>query len=145
KVVTAHEARINFHGWIGEGYLIIDFETGAGAYMIAGGKNGGVLITLDSNALHRMYLEGLGAEPYEFSPQSRDTICRFCCALESTAWVVIYGHLASVIDAYQIQKSVTSEPWVIVTESVKVIFNTRSFVERLSEKNEECLPGCREN
>ncbi|MCJ8503177.1 hypothetical protein, partial [Desulfatitalea alkaliphila] len=45
KVVTAHEARINFHGWIGEGYTVIDPNTGAGAYMIAGGSNGGVLIS----------------------------------------------------------------------------------------------------
>ncbi|MCJ8503199.1 hypothetical protein, partial [Desulfatitalea alkaliphila] len=44
KVVTAHEARINFHGWIGEGYMVIDPNTGAGAYMIAGGSNGGFII-----------------------------------------------------------------------------------------------------
>lgn len=41
KVVTANEQRINFNGWVGEGYIIIDPETGAGAYKIAGGENGG--------------------------------------------------------------------------------------------------------
>ena len=44
KIVTTHEARINFHGWIGEGYIILDPNTGAGAYMIAGGGNGGETI-----------------------------------------------------------------------------------------------------
>ncbi len=40
KIATAHEARINFNGWIGEGYTLIDPNTGAGAYMISGGGNG---------------------------------------------------------------------------------------------------------
>ncbi|MFT5592097.1 MAG: hypothetical protein ACI8SR_000454 [Oceanicoccus sp.] len=43
KVVTTHEQSINFNGWIGEGYIIIDPTTGAGAYKIAGGGNGGAL------------------------------------------------------------------------------------------------------
>ena len=47
KVVTTHEQRLNFNGWIGEGYIILDPETGAGAYKIAGGGNGGVLKFLD--------------------------------------------------------------------------------------------------
>lgn len=41
KQATAHEARINFHGWIGEGYVLVDLKTGAGAFMISGGGNGG--------------------------------------------------------------------------------------------------------
>lgn len=40
KIATAHEARINFNGWIGEGYILMDPNTGAGAYMISGGGNG---------------------------------------------------------------------------------------------------------
>jgi hypothetical protein len=44
KVVTAHEARINFNGWVGEGYTVIDPTTGAGGYLIAGGGNGGLLM-----------------------------------------------------------------------------------------------------
>jgi hypothetical protein len=53
NVVTAHEQRINFNGWVGEGYTIIDPTTGAGAYKIAGGGNGGVLTGLAS------FLDGL--------------------------------------------------------------------------------------
>ena len=45
-VVTAHEQSINFNGWIGEGYIILDPTTGAGAYKIAGGGNGGFLDAL---------------------------------------------------------------------------------------------------
>ena len=40
KIITTHQYQINFHGWIGEGYIIIDPTTGAGAYKIAGGGNG---------------------------------------------------------------------------------------------------------
>lgn len=43
KIATAHEARLTYYGWVGEGYLLIDPNTGAGAYMISGGTNGGFL------------------------------------------------------------------------------------------------------
>jgi hypothetical protein len=36
-----HEQRINFNGWIGEGYSVIDPKTGAGGYLLCGGANGG--------------------------------------------------------------------------------------------------------
>ena len=40
NVATAHEAQLVYHGWVGSGYLLIDPETGAGAYKISGGFNG---------------------------------------------------------------------------------------------------------
>jgi len=51
KVVTTHTAKINFNGWIGEGYIMIDPKTGAGAYMIAGGGNGGAVFGLIATVL----------------------------------------------------------------------------------------------
>lgn len=41
KVVTVSKTNINFNGWVGCGYIIIDPDTGAGAYKISGGTNGG--------------------------------------------------------------------------------------------------------
>lgn len=46
QIATAHEAQLNYFGWVGSGYLLIDPETGAGAYKIAGGSNGGVLVAV---------------------------------------------------------------------------------------------------
>ena len=43
NIVTAHQYQINFNGWIGEGYIILDPDTGSGAYKIGGGENGGLL------------------------------------------------------------------------------------------------------
>lgn len=43
KEVTVSKTNINFNGWNGCGYIIIDPVTGAGAYMISGGMNGGLL------------------------------------------------------------------------------------------------------
>ena len=40
KEVTVHQASINYAGFLGSGYIIIDPETGAGAYKISGGANG---------------------------------------------------------------------------------------------------------
>ncbi|MFL0798418.1 MAG: chloride channel protein [Cellvibrionaceae bacterium] len=44
KTATAHEAQITFGNWVGSGYLLIDEQTGAGAYKIAGGSNGAYLM-----------------------------------------------------------------------------------------------------
>ncbi|MFL0798416.1 MAG: hypothetical protein K6L73_13115 [Cellvibrionaceae bacterium] len=46
KTATAHEAQIIFNNWVGSGYILLDESTGAGAYKIAGGSNGGVLIVV---------------------------------------------------------------------------------------------------
>jgi len=44
KEVTLHQSPITQSGWTGSGYIITDPGTGAGAYKIAGGANGGTLI-----------------------------------------------------------------------------------------------------
>ncbi|MDH4164551.1 MAG: hypothetical protein OEW15_17955 [Nitrospirota bacterium] len=41
KQVTVSKSNINFNGWTGCGYIIIDPESGGGAYMISGSVNGG--------------------------------------------------------------------------------------------------------
>ncbi len=41
KEVIVHTDRISVPGWTGEGYIILDPATGAGAYKITGGGNGG--------------------------------------------------------------------------------------------------------
>lgn len=64
KVVTTHQYQLDFHGWIGEGYIIEDPETGSGAYKIAGGGNGNFLEILSSFASEIFVLSlgvGLGA------------------------------------------------------------------------------------
>ena len=43
KEVSFHEKAISAHGWSGQGYIIVDPETGAGAYLIEGKGNGGWL------------------------------------------------------------------------------------------------------
>lgn len=44
KRVTVHEGPITAFGWSGSGYIIIDPETGSGAYKISGGENGSHLL-----------------------------------------------------------------------------------------------------
>ena len=43
KEVSFHENAINAHGWSGQGYIIVDPETSAGAYLIEGKGSGGYL------------------------------------------------------------------------------------------------------
>jgi len=46
KEVTVQQREIDFQGRMVAGYLIIDPETGAGAYMISGGSNGAYILLL---------------------------------------------------------------------------------------------------
>ena len=50
KVVTTSEKSITFNGWKGSGYIILDPNTGSGAYMISGGLNGGFLDTVNEHS-----------------------------------------------------------------------------------------------
>ena len=43
KEVTAHERPVNFFGSQSSGYIVLDPYSGAGAYLIEGGENGGYL------------------------------------------------------------------------------------------------------
>ena len=54
KIVTIPAEDMTIGSWSGTGYMVIDPETGAGAYMISGGLNGGSLSAL-------LTLEGLCA------------------------------------------------------------------------------------
>jgi hypothetical protein len=51
KQVTVHEAKVDISGWQGAGYIIADPETGAAAYKIGSGENGGFLPWLSGAAL----------------------------------------------------------------------------------------------
>jgi hypothetical protein len=46
KEVTVHEKAISAYGFSGVGYIIVDPDTGAGAYLIEGGGNGAFLMGL---------------------------------------------------------------------------------------------------
>lgn len=48
RTVTVHEKTIHYKGWKGSGYIIIDPQTGSGAYLIDGGANGGFTSIQDS-------------------------------------------------------------------------------------------------
>jgi hypothetical protein len=40
REVTVHQSNINAFGFVGAGYIILDADTGAGAYKVSGGANG---------------------------------------------------------------------------------------------------------
>ncbi|WP_152411755.1 hypothetical protein [Moraxella macacae] len=60
KVVTIHASAITHLKWHGTGYIITDTATGAGAYMISGGFNGGDIEGI--NLLSTNFLNFLGYE-----------------------------------------------------------------------------------
>jgi transglutaminase-like putative cysteine protease len=46
KIVTVSKANINYMGWSGCGYTIINPETGAGAYMMSDGSSGAIIFLI---------------------------------------------------------------------------------------------------
>lgn len=44
KIATAHEKPVSFLGGTNVGYILTDPETGSGAYLISGGRNGALLL-----------------------------------------------------------------------------------------------------
>ena len=56
KEVTVHQAPITQSGWTGSGYIITDLGTGAGAYKISGGANGGWLTMLAEASASVLFL-----------------------------------------------------------------------------------------
>jgi len=60
KEVTVHEKSISAHGFTGYGYIITDPETGAGAYLIEGKGNGGILLAFIAGTLPILILYFLG-------------------------------------------------------------------------------------
>ena len=48
KEITIPEQNVNIDGWIGTGYIALNPENGTGAYMIAGGLNGGFIDYIDA-------------------------------------------------------------------------------------------------
>jgi transglutaminase-like putative cysteine protease len=68
KEVTISKTNIDFHGWVGCGYIITDPKTGAGAYMISGGTNGSILILIllfPFMLISLLSASEAAAEPYE--------------------------------------------------------------------------------
>jgi transglutaminase-like putative cysteine protease len=51
RTVVAHTDPVSVPGWTGAGYVILDPDTGAGAYKIAGGQNGGFLKWVDDHSV----------------------------------------------------------------------------------------------
>jgi hypothetical protein len=61
KIATVHQAPITHHGWTGEGYIILDPETGAGAYKLSGGADGGAVGLAIGHAVALMTLLALAS------------------------------------------------------------------------------------
>lgn len=62
KEVIFHEKAISAHGWTGHGYIMVDPNTGAGAYIIEGRGNGGNL-GIEFAALAGLTVIGLFGSP----------------------------------------------------------------------------------
>jgi hypothetical protein len=93
KEVAVHQAPITQSGWTGSGYIITDPATGAGAYKISGGANGGVMIA-------KGLLTGLGIAMFFAGPAAIAAIAPFLLLLLMivTIFVAAYSTLLNASD-----------------------------------------------
>lgn len=92
RIVTAHERNISVKGWSGTGYIVLDPESGVGAYMIGGGADGGMINFFGENQNLIVLLLGMVAIasvslPFLFLPVLLITIF-------SAFMITMYNNLA---------------------------------------------------
>jgi hypothetical protein len=55
KVVTVSASKITYNGWTGSGYILLDQQTGAGAYLIGGGMDGAIMTSISNSINNDSY------------------------------------------------------------------------------------------
>jgi hypothetical protein len=112
REVMVHEKDIGVNGWTGSGYTILDPDTGAGAYKIAGGANGADMATTLLGGASG-YLDGLSRfKDNWFNAGNAAKYARI-----STLLTVI----AAIINVV----SIVSDPKLSVTQKiVQIVINT---------------------
>jgi len=97
KEVTAHEDTINFHGRPSAGYMVIDPETGAGGYLIAGGENGGFLDFLSEFSTWYAFAFSIKAELVA-SPSDANKVAIRAIASTVTNFLSLIGLSIDIFD-----------------------------------------------
>ena len=101
KEVTVHEKSINKHGWKGFGYIVIDPETGTGAYIIEGNGNGGNLL-FDESGLKVMRFFSIDAPPTSTDPT-------FLHATYSIGVLAVYSAMNTISEIWECHKEAIQE------------------------------------
>lgn len=109
--VTVSKTNITYNGWTGCGYIIIAPDTGAGAYMISGEMNGGVLILAEIiNWLFALFISDVEAVDHIASSSEID--CAYFHFIE------YLGCLATNIDFVQLNQMALMIAFGVLSKSI---------------------------
>ena len=102
KEVTVHASPVTQSGWMGSGYVITDPGTGAGAYKIAGGFNGGGLPWNEIGAGFGAMLDGLLAHYRDpgsiFGPDAEIAFSKFATYMgKGLSVLVVVGDIIKTL------------------------------------------------
>ena len=112
--VTIHEKPITESGWTGAGFIQIDPSTGAGAYSIEGGANGGYKEHLESEAGMRLLnFYGIGAPPTSYDAP-------LLAPVYGLAVLAIYSAVNTVSEVVECYKSQIAEALLLITLVIAV-------------------------
>jgi len=94
KVVTVHENPIVYNGWMGEGYIISDPISGAGAYKISGGENGSATSGGPGGALPFLLTPILAGLPQFFVGFAQELVD---CVLENIGLILAIAAFIAIL------------------------------------------------
>ena len=64
--VTTHTNTVSASGWTGAGYMVVNPDTGSGAYLISGGMSGGILANILTVVILILSILGIGSGVFIF-------------------------------------------------------------------------------
>ncbi|BEP92016.1 hypothetical protein GmRootA79_04000 [Acidovorax sp. A79] len=112
--VTIHERPITQSGWTGAGYTAIDPSTGAGAYTIEGGGNGGYKDHLENApGVRLLNFYGVGAPPSSYEAP-------LLISMYSLAVLAIYSAVNTVSEVVECYKSQIAEALLFIILAIAV-------------------------
>ncbi|MFC3681163.1 hypothetical protein [Bacterioplanoides pacificum] len=95
--ITTHERPVNFYGSSQFGYIILDPQTGAGAYKIGGGENGGDLVFSISDLFFNLSGFIFGFQEKQQAGKKASAIFKYLGKFFGGVGIV-FGTIASIID-----------------------------------------------
>ena len=124
KVATVSQNNITVGSWTGVGYIIADPDTGAGAYRISGGSNGGGMFSLIS-----VFIAGIagvydGADTASKADWMR-TVKMYKLAAQNARMLTLFGIFVSAVSIF-LDKQLTPEQKAIQF-SMTVLFALLDF------------------
>ena len=138
KVVTVSKTDITFNGWTGCGYIIIDPNTGAGAYMISGGMNGAWLILALSSFLVLLFITAATLTAFGVPPAIALLLAGVWAERQMLAFINSIHDTLDLLDAGKITAD-AAEQIIVAKCMITIMANITGYLSKLLLVDEQVI------